>query len=148
MKKKIAVASSAILAVVLLSGFAFRGGHGWSRDPERMKQMVTWRLNDKLDDLDATDAQRQSIHGVKDRVFTEGLTVMEDNRAARAEALTQLESDNPDAQKLHALVDERVDAMRAFAHKVTDAVLEVHRTLTPQQRKELATEIRERAGHP
>ncbi|HZI12444.1 MAG TPA: periplasmic heavy metal sensor [Myxococcus sp.] len=146
MKKKIAVASSAILAVVLLSGFAFRGGHGWSRDPERMKQMVTWRLNDKLDDLDATDAQRQSIHGVKDRVFTEGLTVMEDNRAARAEALTQLESDNPDAQKLHALVDERVDAMRAFAHQVTDAVLEVHRTLTPQQRKELATEIRERAG--
>jgi Spy/CpxP family protein refolding chaperone len=147
MKKKIAVVSSAILAVVLLSGFAFRGGHGWSRDPERMKQMVTWRLNDKLDDLNVTDAQRQSIHGVKDRVFTEGLTVMEDNRAARAEALTQLESDAPDARKLHALVDERVDAMRAFAHKVTDAVLEVHRTLTPEQRKELATEIRERAGH-
>jgi Spy/CpxP family protein refolding chaperone len=112
-----------------------------------MKQMVTWRLNDKLDDLDATDAQRQSIHGVKDRVFNEGLSVMEENRAARAEALTQLESDNPDAQKLHALVDARIDAMRAFAHKVTDAVLEVHRTLTPEQRKELATEIRERAGH-
>jgi Spy/CpxP family protein refolding chaperone len=62
------------------------------------------------------------------------------------EAITQLSSDSPDAQKLHALVDARIDAMRAFAHKITDAALEVHGTLTPQQRKELATEFRERTG--
>jgi hypothetical protein len=36
--------------------------------------------------------------------------------------------------------------MRAFAHKITDAALEVHGTLTPQQRKELATEFRKRTG--
>ena len=37
MKKKLAIAASAVLAVVLLSGF--RGG-GWSRDPERIKQLT------------------------------------------------------------------------------------------------------------
>lgn len=146
MFKKLTIAASAVLAVVLLSGFAFRGGHGWGRDPERIKQMVTWRLNDKLDDLDATEAQRQSIHAVKDRLFNDGAQLMEEQRAARTEAFAQLESDAPDAQKLHALVDERIDAMRAFAHKLTDAALEVHRTLTPEQRKELATEYRERTG--
>ncbi|MFP2909934.1 Spy/CpxP family protein refolding chaperone [Pyxidicoccus sp. 3LFB2] len=146
MKKKIAIAASAVLAVVLLSGFAFRGGHGWSHNPERIKQMVTWRLNDKLEDLDATDAQRQSIHAVKDRLFEDGVKLMEEQHGARAEAFTQLSSDAPDAQKLHALVDARIDAMRAFAHKMTDAALEVHGTLTPEQRKELATEFRERTG--
>ncbi len=146
MKKKLAIAGSAVLAVLLLSGFAFRGGHGWGRDPERIKQMVTWKLNDKLEDLDATDAQRNSINAVKDRLFAEGVGLMEEQHAARVEAFTQLSSDAPDAQKLHALVDARIDAMRAFAHKMTDAALEVHGTLTPEQRKELATEFRERTG--
>ncbi|QSQ23782.1 Spy/CpxP family protein refolding chaperone [Pyxidicoccus parkwayensis] len=144
--KKLAIAGSAVLAVVLLSGFAFRGGHGWGHNPERIKQMITWKLNDKLEDLDATDAQRQSINAVKDRLFDEGAQLMEEQHSARAEAFEQLASDKPDAQKLHALVDARIDAMRAFAHKMTDAALEVHGTLTPEQRKELADEFRERAG--
>lgn len=146
MKKQIAIVTSAVLAVVLLSGFAFRGGHGWSHNPERIKQMVTWRLNDKLDDLEATDAQVKSINAVKDRLFEDGVQLMEEQHGARTEAFTQLSSDSPDAQKLHALVDARLDAMRAFAHKMTDAALEVHGTLTPEQRKELATEFRERTG--
>ncbi|MCP3142801.1 Spy/CpxP family protein refolding chaperone [Pyxidicoccus xibeiensis] len=147
MSKKLAVAGSAVLAVVLLSGFAFRGGHhGFGRDPERIKQMVTWKLNDKLEDLDASEAQTKSINAVKDRLFDEGVQLMQEQRAARTEALTQLESANPDAQKLHSLVDARIDAFRAFAHKATDALLEVHRTLTPAQRNELFTEYREHTG--
>lgn len=148
MMKKLAIAGSVVVAFVVLTGFAGRGGHhGWGRDPERIKQMMTWRLNDKLDDINASDAQRQSIHAVKDRLFDEGKQMMEDQRATRGEVVAQLESDTPDAKKLHALVDARIDAMRAFAHKVTDAALEVHRTLTPAQRKELAAEYREHTGH-
>lgn len=145
MKKKIAIAASAVLAVVLLSGFR-GGGWGWNRDPERIKQVITWRLNDKLDDLQATDAQKQAVNGVKDRLFEEGKLMAQEHEAVRQEILTQLESDYPDAQKLHGLVDNRIDAVRAFAHKVVDAALEVHKVLTPEQRKELATEYRERMG--
>lgn len=143
MKKKIAIAASAVLAVVLLSGF--RGG-GWSRDPERIKQMITWKLDDKLEDLDATEAQKQAIHSVKDRLFEEGKTLATEHKATRVEVLSQLESDYPDAQKLHSIVDTRIDAVRAFAHKVVDAALEVHKVLTPEQRKTLSTEYRERMG--
>ncbi|MCE9667289.1 Spy/CpxP family protein refolding chaperone [Myxococcus stipitatus] len=146
MRKKLAIAGTAVVAVVLLSGFAFRGGHRWGRDPERIRQMVSWKLNDKLDDLDATDAQRQAINAVKDRLFDEGAKLAEEQHAVRSEVVTQLESATPDAQRLHALVDERIEAMRAFAHKATDAALEVHGTLTPEQRKALATEFRERTG--
>lgn len=143
--KKLTLAASALLAVALLTGF--RGG-GWSRDPGRIQQIITWKLDDKLEDLDASDSQKQSIHALKDRLFTEGQHMMGEQKAARLEVLTQLESDRPDAQKLHALVDARIDAMRAFAHQVTDAALEVHRLLTPKQRQELATEYREHADLP
>lgn len=145
MKKKIAIAASAVLAVVLLSGFR-GGGWGWNKDPERIKQMITWRLNDKLDDLQATDAQKQAVNGVKDRLFEQGKLMAQEHQAVRVEVLTQLEGDYPDAQKLHGIVDSRIDAVRAFAHQVVDAALEVHKVLTPEQRKELSTEYRERMG--
>jgi Spy/CpxP family protein refolding chaperone len=145
MKKKIAIAASAVLAIVLLSGFR-GGGWGWNRDPERIKQMITWRLNDKLDDLQATDAQKQAVNGVKDRLFEQGKLMAQEHQAVRVEVLSQLESDYPDAQKLHGIVDSRIDAVRAFAHQVVDAALEVHKVLTPEQRKELSTEYRERMG--
>ena len=143
MKKKIAIAASAVLAVVLLSGF--RGG-GWSRDPERIKQMITWRLDDKLEDLEATADQTKAVHTVKDRLFDEGKLLATEHQATRLEVLTQLESDYPDAQKLHSLVDARIDAVRAFAHKVVDAAIEVHRVLTPEQGKELSPQYRQRMG--
>jgi len=141
--KKIAIAASAVIAVVLLSGFR-GGGWGHSRDPERIKQFITWRVDDKLEDLHATDAQKQTVNAVKDRLFEDGKRLAEEHQAARQEVLTQLESDTPDAQKLHALVDARIDSVRAFAHKVVDAALEVHRALTPEQRKQLATEAHEK----
>lgn len=143
MKKKIAIAASAVLAFVLLSGFR-GGGWGWNRDPERIKQMITWKLDDKLEDIDATASQKQSVQAVKDRLFEDGKRLAEDHQATRQEFLTQLESDAPDAQKLHGLVDARIDAVRAFAHKVLDGALEVHHILSPAQRKQLATEYREK----
>jgi periplasmic protein CpxP/Spy len=139
--KKIAIAASAVLAVVLLSGF--RGG-GWSRDPERIKQMITWKLDDRLEDLNATESQKQAVNTVKDRLFEDGKRLAEEHQATRQEVLTQLESDYPDAQKLHGIVDTRIDAVRAFAHKVVDAALEVHKVLSPEQRKQLSTEYREK----
>jgi Spy/CpxP family protein refolding chaperone len=145
MKKKIAIAASAVLAVVLLSGFR-GGGWGWNRDPERIKQMITWKLNDKLDDLQATDAQKQAVNSVKDRLFEQGKLMAQEHEGVRVEVLTQLESDYPDSQKLHGIVDSRIEAARAFAHQVVDAALEVHKVLTPDQRRELSTEYRERMG--
>ncbi|RKG79333.1 periplasmic heavy metal sensor [Corallococcus sp. CA049B] len=146
MKKTLVIAGTAVVAVTLLTGFGWGRHHRGTPDPARINQMVTWKLDDKLDDLNATEAQRSSIHAVKDRLLNEGQSLMEGQQAVRAEAVTQLTSDTPDAAKLHSLVDARIDAARAFAHKAVDAVLEVHRTLTPAQRQTLASEFRERTG--
>ncbi|PTL78613.1 Spy/CpxP family protein refolding chaperone [Vitiosangium sp. GDMCC 1.1324] len=142
-KNKILLAGSAVLAFVLLSGF--RGGHfGWGRhDPERMKQMITWRMDDQLEELNATDAQKQALHGLKDSLFEDGKSLFEQQKDAKEQMMKQWESPNPDSKAVHALVDARVDAFRAFAHRVADAALEAHRILTPEQRQQLTADVRE-----
>jgi len=144
-KNKILVAGSALLAFVLLTGFRGGGHYGWGpRDPERVKQMMTWKLDDRLENLKATDAQKEALHGLKDSLFEDGKRLFEEQKGAKAELLNQWESANPDAKAVHAVVDARLDAFRAFAHKVADAALEAHRIFTPEQRQQVTTQVRER----
>ncbi|HEX5745972.1 MAG TPA: Spy/CpxP family protein refolding chaperone [Archangium sp.] len=142
-KNKLMIAGSAVLAFVLLTGF--RGGHfGGPRDPERVKQMITWRMDDRLEELKASEQQKQALHGLKDSLFEDGKRLFEENKGARAQMVEQWESVNPDANAVHALVDARMDAFRAFAHKVADAALQAHRILTPEQRQQVTENVRER----
>jgi protein CpxP len=142
-KSKVLLIGSAVLGVVLLTGF--RGGHmGWgARNPERIKQMITWRMDDRLEELKATDDQKRTIHGLKDSLFDEGKRMVEEQKDARQDLLAQWEAPQPDARAVHALVDARVDAWRGFAHKVADAVLEAHRVLSPAQRQQVSADARE-----
>jgi Spy/CpxP family protein refolding chaperone len=141
MRKSIVIGLALGVGVVALSGF---GGGCWHHrhDPERMAEFVTERVDDALDDVNATSEQREKIHAVKDRMLARAKELHGDRAAARATILEAWKADAPDAAKLHALVDERADAMRALAHEAVDAGIEVHGILTPEQRAKLA----EKAG--
>lgn len=130
-----------------LTGFAGGcGGHGrgHGRDPAAMAAFVTDRVDDALDDLDATPEQRARVHAVKERV----LAAAQEARAAggdhRAELLAAWRSEAPDAARLHALVDQHLDAMRAAAHQAVDGAVEVHAALTPEQREQVAAKAERR----
>jgi Spy/CpxP family protein refolding chaperone len=129
---------------VLLTGFRGGcGGHG-GHDPARMAAFVTDHVDDALDDIDATPEQRAKIHAVKDRLLARGQALREGRAQTHAEVLAQWKSETPDAAKLHAMVDERFEAMRALAHEAVDSGVEVHGTLTPEQRAELTEKIERR----
>ena len=51
--------------------------------------------------------------------------------------------DEPDADRVHAIIDERIEAFRAVAHKAADEALATHALLTPEQRAEIGERIRE-----
>ena len=76
MKKILAAAAGVgMLAVgfVALTGFnggCGRGHHG--RDPAEVATFVTNRVDDLLDDIDATPDQRTRINAVKDRLLASG----------------------------------------------------------------------------
>lgn len=143
MDRTLAVTTGAALAVlgfVALTGF--RGGcgshgHRHGRDPAELAAFVTDRVDDALDDVDATPEQRERIHAVKDRLLAAGQAARGDRKAVHDAVVGEWRSSAPDAAKLHALVDERAEAMKAFAHQAVEAGVEVHGILTPEQREKL-----------
>ncbi len=135
-KSKLWMILAGAAAVVALAGFGRCGGPR-PHDPAQMAAFVTDRVDDLLDDLNATDAQRQQIHAIKDRLLAQALELHKQGEPLHAEVKAQWESANPDRARLHALVDQQGDAMRAFAHQAVDAGIEVHDVLTPEQRARL-----------
>jgi periplasmic protein CpxP/Spy len=141
------VGLAGLAGIVLLTGFhGGCGGRGHGHDPAAIQAMVTEHLDDMLDDLDATPAQRERIQAVKDRLLANGLAMRGARQAAVQEVLAQWKSDQPDVARLHALVDERVDAFRTFAHEAVDGAVEVHGTLTPEQRAKITKKAERRMG--
>lgn len=144
------IIGSGLAAVTLLSGFIGGGcgrrgwGHHGGQDSSRAERFINWKVDDHLDELNATEAQRKRVHELKDGLIADGKKLHEEQRNVRGELVAQWDSATPDANRVHALVDERVDAFRGFAHKVADAVLEVHALFTPEQRKQVSDELHSR----
>lgn len=145
-RTRILLALAGIAGLVGLAGWG-RCGPPRSNDPAEMAAFVKDRVDDVLDDLSATDAQRQQIHAIEERLLARGAALHQDHDAARAELLAQWQSPNPDRARLHALVDQRVEAMRAFMHEAVDAGVDVHGVLTPEQREKVTKKIERMHGH-
>jgi protein CpxP len=145
MKKIIGIAAGALIVAagfVTLTGFGCgRHGHGHGRDPAEVAAFVTARVDDALDDLDATPEQRTRINAVKDRLLEAGRQAHAGQHDAHAALLAEWKSTSPDAAKLHGLVDARIDALRAFAHQAVDAGVEVHGVLTAEQREKVTRKV-------
>lgn len=138
MNKTATAALFTAAAFVMLSGF--HGGCG-SASPEqrakRITRMVHDHTDDFLDDVDATDAQRAKVHGLADGVINQAMPLIPEQQRAKEELIAQWKSKSPDASRVHAIIDERITAATKVVHAAADALLELHRTLTPEQRKEI-----------
>lgn len=145
MKKTLVTALT--LVVVGVGGLtltAFRGHHG---DPAQLDQMVEKRLAKMLDTVQATDAQRQQITAIKDKVLADGKALRASHQGTHDQLLALWNSDQPDAAQVHALVDARADGMKKFADEVADAMIQVHGILTPAQRAKVADQIQQHHPH-
>lgn len=149
MKKTVlAGLAGALIATTALALMAFGGGGHFRHrmhDPAEVAAFVTDRVDDALDDLDATPAQRERINGVKDRLLAAAMSHRGTRQETREAFLAEWKAEKPDAARLHALVDQRAAEMTAMAHQAVDAAVEVHDTLTPEQRAKVTKKV-ERFG--
>ncbi len=146
MKKTLALVAALAAGFLVLTGFHGGCGHRHPRDPAEVNAMVTEHLDHALDDLAATPAQRQQILAIKDRLLATFTALRAEHQATHAQLLAQWKADQPDAAALHALVDARIDALRAAAHQAVDAGIEVHGILTPEQRAKVTAKLEKRMG--
>jgi Spy/CpxP family protein refolding chaperone len=118
------------------------GGHG-DRHHALMARFIDFTLEQKLEELKATDAQKQKVREIKDQLVRDGKALHDDRAAFREEVLALVSRDDLDAAALRALVKSRTDAFVRFADDATQAVVDLHATLTPEQRALLLSDVRE-----
>ncbi|MBN2493876.1 MAG: Spy/CpxP family protein refolding chaperone [Deltaproteobacteria bacterium] len=147
MKNAITILTTLGLSLSLLAC----GQRGMDADGQLMQQLVERRLNGMLDAIEASDAQRTQIVAVKDRMLGELHKMKAGHKQDIQLAVAEVRKDEPDREKLHRVLDARIDAHRAFAHQALDAVLDVHAVLTPAQRAAVLDKMEEmhakRRGH-
>jgi periplasmic protein CpxP/Spy len=139
--------------LALAAGFAlltgFGGGCGHHRpDPARVDRMVAAHLDDALDDLGASDAQRAQVREIKDRLLAEGRALAAGQQQARRGLLALWDADRPDAASAYAIIDARIEALRTFAHQAADEAIKLHDTLTPEQRAKVSKRIHRHLDEP
>jgi protein CpxP len=147
MKKSLTLGALALVAFVTLTGF--RGGCGRPdhRDPAQVAAFVTERLDDALDDIDATPAQRTQLTVIKDRLLASAQKLHGTRQATHQTLLGEWNAEKVDRAKVHALIDQRAEEMKALAHEAADAAIEAHDVLTPDQRAKLAKKAERMHGH-
>jgi Spy/CpxP family protein refolding chaperone len=113
-----------------------------------MRKHVEERIDAALDAAKATPEQKASIAKSKERVFAS----MESSHAARKADLQKLlelfQADKIDAVQLTALRGKHEAAMKADGDAITQALIETHDALKPDQRRALAANFREHKMEP
>ena len=104
---------------------------------------VRERVDERLDDVDASDAQRARIHAL----FAELRPALERMRAQttplQRQIVAELRRASPDRARLALLIGQNVDATQEYIRALVDVMLRAHRVLTPAQRKALAARAAE-----
>jgi protein CpxP len=145
--KNLSLGALALVAFVALTGFKGSCGRPDLRDPAQMAAFVTDRLDGMLDDIDATPVQRTQIQAIKDRVLTSVQKLHSTRQATHETMLAEWKADTVDRAKVHALIDQRAEEMKALAHQAADAAIEAHDALTPAQRAKVAKKAERMHGH-
>ena len=136
-----------VTALVLAAGAAYAMGHG-PHGGRMMKHMISARIEDAEDSIDATPQQRQVIEQAKENIFKALEAKAQSRKAVHTQILGLLAADKLDTAKLNALVDDQVDQARDIGHAIVAQVATVHAALTPDQRAKLIEHFKQRHHGP
>jgi len=117
------------------------GGHGMFRgSPERVGRMV----DHMLDGLNATDAQRSQIKQIATAAATDLKAQAEAGRGLRQRAMQAFTAPNVDAAAVEQIRQQMLQQHDQMSRRMTQAMLDAARVLTPEQRARLGERIRDR----
>ncbi len=112
-------------------------------DPAMMKRRISVALDDALTQAAVTPEQRVAVHAARDRAFAALDAQRPDPRVHRDQLLALFEADHLDAGQLRALGAQMEQRHQAIRDAITQAIVQIHDTLTPPQRKIVADYVRE-----
>ncbi|MDE0048912.1 MAG: periplasmic heavy metal sensor [Rhodospirillales bacterium] len=120
---------------------------GKSWDGERFERFVEWKIDDMLDEVDASDDQRERVRAIATAAIAdmgEFRDFKREGRQALVEALTQ---ETVDREALETLRQNKLETADRASQRLLTALADAADVLTPVQRAELAEEWESRDWH-
>jgi len=146
--------TTVVLIGATIAVAALVGARAWAQGPGpggmragMMKRMISAALDEALDQAAVTAQQRAAIYASRDRAFAAFEANRPDRMAQRDQMLTLFESDQLDASQLLAARAQMEQRQQAIRDAITQAVVEIHDTLTPAQRHTVANYARTFGPH-
>lgn len=109
-----------------------------------VKHMVSERVDDMLDQINATPAQRDTTHAAVQNVFD--AVAAGDPAGHFDEAMTLFAADKLDASKIAALRAQHQAKAQKMGDAIAAAIVKVHDSLNAQQRDQVATIVKQHHG--
>ena len=149
MTKNKVLIGAGVLTLVLAAGASFAATGGPRGHRLRfMKHLVSARIADMEDEIDATPQQRAVIEQSKSNVFAAVSAKIEAKQAAKAQGergklIALLTADKLDTDALYSLANSKAQEIQDLAKVVVPEIQRVHDVLTPAQRQQLAAKAAE-----
>ena len=121
-------------------GGGMGGGMMFRGSPERMGRMI----DHMLDGLSATDAQRSQIKQIAASAAADLKQQAEAGRALRQRGMLAFVAPNVDAAAVEQVRQQMLQQHDQMSRRMTQAMLDVARVLTPEQRARLGERMRDR----
>ena len=133
----------AVLGIVTLYAWAMPGGHRGGHGGPGMGMMMGGRgLERMLDSVNASAEQRTQIKAIAERAMTDMKAQRDAGKGTREQMMNLFTQPVVDANAVEALRVQNMQRHDQASRRMTQAMVEVSRVLTPEQRKQIA----ERAG--
>lgn len=117
-------------------GMMWGGPMGGGRGMDRM-----------LSDVGASDAQKAQIRQIMKSAFDDLRAQREQNRGLHDRAMEVFTAPNVDANAAEAVRQQMLQQHDQASKRMTQAMLEVSRVLTPEQRAKMAERMKQRREH-
>lgn len=140
---KIAIGFFAVIGLAAVT-VGFKHGHHGPRDPAKVQKYVAFHVDDVLDDVDANDKQKAAVQASVAEVVDAAFELRADREIIRDAFLDAWASEDLDPATLDTLVEQKISQLRKVAKVATRELAEIHGTLTPDQRAELAERLEKR----
>ena len=144
MKKRVFVGVLGGL-IVLTVAYAFAhgpGGRGPGMHGAIMKRMVAAHIDEAMAQAQVTPEQRAAITAARDRAVAAIDANRPDRTSMRDQVLALFEGERLDAAQLAALHAQGEQHRQQVHAAVAQAIVDIHQTLTPAQRKMVADYFR------
>jgi Spy/CpxP family protein refolding chaperone len=134
---------AAVLGTVTLSAWAMPhgGGHG---GPGMGMMMGGRGLERMLDSVNASAEQRTQIKAIAERAATDFKAQREAGQASRDQWIALFTQPTVDANAAEALRAQNMQRHDQASRRMVQAMVEISRVLTPEQRKQLAERMQQR----